>query len=122
MIDLKANAEYDFLTALAAKLDPEPNGERFDPAQAINLREAQRAVYESDKRFRVVIAGRRFGKTILAGVELLEAAWENPGCDVWYTVTTYKQAKRVAWRIFKKLIPRRLIATKHESAGHADPA
>src|SRR5262249_25097895 len=32
-------------------------------------------VYNSDKRFRVLVAGRRFGKTFLSIPELLRGAW-----------------------------------------------
>ena len=50
-------------------------------------------------RFRVVIAGRRFGKTHLAVRELCFHARE-PDKEVWYIAPTYKQAKMI---VFKKL-------------------
>jgi hypothetical protein len=50
----------------------------------------------------VLVAGRRFGETFLATVELCQAAW-NPGRLVWYVAPTYKQAKRIAWRPLKEL-------------------
>jgi hypothetical protein len=68
----------------------------------IELRGPQWDVFCCDKRFRALVAGRRFGKTYLALVELCQAAWE-PGSLAWYVAPTYKQAKRVAWRPLKKL-------------------
>jgi hypothetical protein len=36
-------------------------------------------------------------------------------CDVWYLGPTLKQSKRGAWRKFKNIVPRELIATRNES-------
>jgi hypothetical protein len=50
----------------------------------------------------VLVAGRRFGKTFLALVELCRAAW-GAGRTVWYVAPTYRQAKRIAWKQLKQL-------------------
>jgi hypothetical protein len=68
----------------------------------IELRGPQWEVFCCEKRFRALVAGRRFGKTYLALIELCQAAWE-PGHLAWYVAPTYKMAKRVAWRPLKKL-------------------
>jgi Terminase large subunit, T4likevirus-type, N-terminal len=68
----------------------------------IELRIPQCEVFRSERRFRVLVAGRRFGKTYLALVELCRAAWGR-GRTVWYVAPTYKQAKRVAWRPLKEM-------------------
>ena len=68
----------------------------------VSLRPAQMEVLTSNKRFRVLVAGRRFGKTHLALVELLRAAC-GPDRKVWYIAPSYKQAKRIAWDRLKKL-------------------
>ena len=47
--------------------------------QEISLRYAQGEVFNSDKRFRVLVAGRRFGKSYLSCIELLRGAIERPG-------------------------------------------
>jgi NAD-dependent oxidoreductase involved in siderophore biosynthesis len=44
----------------------------------IRLNLPQWTVFRSDARFRVLVAGRRFGKTYLALTELCQAAF-NPG-------------------------------------------
>ncbi len=59
-------------------------------------------VFRCPRRFRVLVAGRRFGKTQLALVELLRAAAE-PQRSVWYVAPTYRQAKRIAWNRLKEL-------------------
>jgi len=69
----------------------------------ISLRFRQVAVIASDKRFRVLVAGRRFGKTQVALVELLRAV-RRPGRVAWYVAPTYKQAKRVAWKRLKDMV------------------
>ena len=75
-----------------------------DPVTAIamSLRDAQSEVFRCDKRFRVLVAGRRFGKTHLAMVELLKAVWA-PGRLAWYVAPSYRQAKRIAWDRLKTL-------------------
>lgn len=68
----------------------------------IGLRPAQMEVFRSDRRFRVLVAGRRFGKTQLAMVEMLRAAC---GKDkrVWYVAPSYRQAKQIAWARLKEM-------------------
>ena len=66
----------------------------------ILLKPPQFDVFQSNARFRVLVAGRRFGKTYLAMTELCRAAWSS-GSLVWYVGPTYKQAKRIAWRPLK---------------------
>ena len=68
----------------------------------ILLKPPQSDVFQSNARFRVLVAGRRFGKTYLAMVELCRAAWSS-GSLVWYVGPTYKQAKRIAWRPLKEM-------------------
>jgi len=59
----------------------------------------QQQIVEATQRFKVVIAGRRFGKTHLSIRELCYHARE-PDKEVWYVAPTYKQAKMI---VFKKL-------------------
>src|SRR5579872_6439306 len=64
------------------------------------LKRPQWTVFRCSSRFRVLAAGRRFGKTFLALNELIRAAWV-PGGKAWYVAPTYRQAKRVAWKTLK---------------------
>ena len=68
----------------------------------IRLKAPQREVFLSPHRFRVLVAGRRFGKTYLANVELLRAA-SGRGRTAWYLAPTYRQGKRIAWNRLKEL-------------------
>src|SRR6202163_5131998 len=68
----------------------------------IKLKPPQWEVFNCASRFRILVAGRRFGKTYLAMVELCRAAWK-PGRLVWYVAPTYKQAKRIAWKPLKQM-------------------
>jgi hypothetical protein len=66
------------------------------------LKRPQWTVFRCAERFRVLAAGRRFGKTFLALTELIRAAWV-PGGKAWYVAPTYRQAKRVAWKALKSM-------------------
>jgi hypothetical protein len=66
------------------------------------LKPPQWNVFRCPERFRVLVAGRRFGKTYLALTELCQAAW-GQGRLAWYVAPTYKQAKRIAWKPLKEL-------------------
>jgi Terminase large subunit, T4likevirus-type, N-terminal len=67
----------------------------------IRLKPPQWTVFNSDSRFRILVAGRRFGKTYLAQVELCRSAWAS-GRLAWYVAPTYKQARRIAWNPLKQ--------------------
>lgn len=64
------------------------------------LSPAQKTIASDTHRFRVVIAGRRFGKTHLAIRELAFHAKE-PNKECWYVAPSYKMAKNIVWRKLK---------------------
>jgi len=64
------------------------------------LSPAQKTVSQDTTRFRVVVAGRRFGKTHLSIRELCWHARE-PNKEVWYIAPTYKMARQIVWRKLK---------------------
>jgi hypothetical protein len=79
------------------------------------LSNAQEVIAKDDHRFRVVVAGRRFGKTHLAIRELCYHA-RHPLREIWYVAPTYKQAKMIVWRKLKnKLQDLRWIRKSNES-------
>jgi len=61
---------------------------------------AQDNIFKDPHRFRVVVAGRRFGKTHLSITELCYHAKE-PDRDVVYCAPTYRQAKNIVWKKLK---------------------
>jgi hypothetical protein len=60
------------------------------------LNEAQKAVAESDKRFRVFVAGRRTGKTYLSVRELARFG-RHPNKKVMYVAPTYRMCRDIIW-------------------------
>lgn len=64
------------------------------------LSPAQQTITLNTSRWRVVIAGRRFGKTHLAIRELCYHA-RIPDKDVWYVAPSYKMAKQIVWKKLK---------------------
>jgi len=86
-----------------------------ESAGALTLRYAQGQVFSSRKRFRVLVAGRRFGKSYLSCIELLRGAIERPGETFFYAAPTYRMAKDIAWKVMKKLVPRAWIKSKNET-------
>ena len=69
---------------------------------SVVLKRSQGEVFRSTERFRVLVAGRRFGKTYLALTELCQAAWGTRRL-AWYVAPTYRQAKRIAWKPLKQM-------------------
>ena len=80
----------------------------------VNLRYAQGEVFNSEKRFRVLVAGRRFGKSYLSCIELLRGAINRPGEVYFYCAPTYRMAKDIAWKELKRLTPKTWIKAKNE--------
>lgn len=83
--------------------------------QSLTLRWAQGEVYTNRTRFRVLVAGRRFGKSYLSCLELLRGAIEKPGETFFYCAPTYRMAKDIAWKTLKKLVPQKWIKAKNET-------
>ena len=81
----------------------------------VALKPAQYEVFSSKKRFRVLVAGRRFGKSYLACIELLQKAAASPGETFFYCAPTYRMAKDIAWKVLKKIIPPVLVRSKNET-------
>jgi phage terminase large subunit len=66
----------------------------------MKLSKAQQLIAHDSHRFRVVVAGRRFGKTYLSIRELCYHARE-PNKEVWYVAPTYKMARQIVWKKLK---------------------
>lgn len=70
----------------------------------VALHRGQRGVFESDARFRVLVTGRRWGKTTLDRAEAL-CEFGTPGL-VWYLAPTYDMARELMWEALQTLVPR----------------
>lgn len=87
-------------------------GTHTDSLEDIKLSVPQADVWECRKRFKVLIAGRRLGKTVTMLLHCIEAATLRPYSKVWYVGPTYKQAKDIAWDLLKVLVPEAWLLRK----------
>jgi hypothetical protein len=82
----------------------------------MKLSDAQRTVAECDSRFRVLISGRRFGKTTLMIREMCKIAAKHPGAMIYYVSPSYRMSKAITWvQLVNKLYELRWIDTKNEA-------
>ena len=80
----------------------------------VKLHDKQREVFDDPHRFRIVAAGRRFGKSRLAAWLLLIEALKSESKDVFYVAPTFQQAKDIMWGVLKEL-GRDVIQSAHEN-------
>ena len=74
----------------------------------------RKEIINDQHRFKVVVAGRRWGKTHLAIMWLLsEEIMENN--SLWYIAPTYRQGKMIAWPVLKRLFRHHSEAKINES-------
>lgn len=81
----------------------------------LSLHPKQMEVYRSKARYRVVVAGRRWGKTALSRVLIIKNA-QKPKQKIWYVAPTYKMAKQIMWVDLMDAIPRKWIAKVNETS------
>jgi len=69
----------------------------------------QSKVHDSKARFRVLVCGRRWGKTTLAVQEMIMEAVNKPKSRIFYVSPTYRQSKMIAFKMIKDYLPEKLI-------------
>lgn len=79
----------------------------------VKLHETQYEVATDQTRFRIVCAGRRWGKSVLSRMVILRWAVTTPGL-YWIVSPTYKQSKQIHWNDFRKEVPREWVAKTNE--------
>jgi hypothetical protein len=89
--------------------------EKKAPNTSLKLHKGQKLVLHDPHRFRVIVAGRRWGKTQVSKIALITAAGSRKKQKVWYVATTYAQAKDVMWDDIKASVPRAWIRKIHET-------
>ena len=67
----------------------------------MNLTKLQQDIADDPHRFKVVVAGRRWGKTFLSVRQLCYYARE-PNKEVFYITSSYRAAKMIVWKPLKK--------------------
>lgn len=68
----------------------------------ITLTPAQKKIATNHSRFRVVNAGRRFGKTVLSVEEMVSCAVVKKDARIAYVAPTYQQARDISWDLLIK--------------------
>lgn len=94
----------------------------------IQLHDHQITIFQDPARFKVVAAGRRFGKSYLAAVTLFVEASKTQTTrsdgevidlaleEVYYVAPTFEQGKKILWPLIKEMGDG-LIASKYENTG-----
>jgi predicted phage terminase large subunit-like protein len=80
----------------------------------VELHPKQTEVFNDSHRFKVVAAGRRFGKSRLAAWTLIIEALKSTEKDVFYVAPTFQQAKDIMWSVLKEL-GHEVIKSVHEN-------
>ncbi len=79
----------------------------------VKLTEAQYQIATDNHRFRIICAGRRFGKSTLSRLIAYKWALEKPGL-YWIVSPTYTQSVQNHWLEMKKEIPLDWIASEYK--------
>lgn len=74
----------------------------------------QEKLHNDKHRYKVVVAGRRFGKSVFARHEVLYKAMFGETGLYWIVNPTYRQGKQIHWADLKKEIPYELVSYKNE--------
>jgi hypothetical protein len=82
---------------------------------SLKLHKHQKTVMSSKARFRVVVAGRRWGKTQVAKISLVKNAARKAKQIVWYVAPTYQQARDILWDDLKDSIPAAWVRKTNET-------
>lgn len=90
-------------------------GLRLKKPQKLILRKNQASIVRDTSRFKIVVCGRRFGKTRIGAIETLNTVQE-PNKSVAYVAPTNTQAKEVFWRLIKNVIPEDWKLQTYETA------
>lgn len=77
------------------------------------LHKKQYEVALDKTRFKVICAGRRGGKSVLARFIVLQWATERVG-TYWIVSPTYKQSKQIHWRELTSEVPKSWVSKKNE--------
>ena len=84
-------------------------------AVPLMLKPAAMEVFRDATRYKVIGAGRRWGKTRLSLAWLIHCAMVQPGSLAYYVSPTYRSSKTIAWAALKDLLPEAFVKAKHES-------
>lgn len=81
----------------------------------LQLHAGQRVIHESKARFKVVKAGKRYGKTLWSLFELCKRAGLSSNKTYFYISPTYSQSKKIAWHTLDWLLPHAFVKRSLET-------
>lgn len=82
---------------------------------SLRLHPGQAEVFKYRSRFKVVVAGRRWGKTQLSKTSIIAEARKGKKL-IWYVAPTYRMAKQIMWNELMDSIPKRWIRKSNETS------
>ena len=77
------------------------------------LHPGQSLVFHDPHRFKVLVCGRRWGKTAVCRNMIKWKAAKNPHQRIWYIAPTYRQAKEIMWKELIQDMPRDWVVRKN---------
>lgn len=80
----------------------------------LTVHKGQREVLNGARRFKVVVAGRRWGKTQCAKVSIVKAS-KVPNRLIWYVAPTYGMARSILWDELRDAFPKALVVSINET-------
>jgi hypothetical protein len=80
----------------------------------LKLHRGQREVFADHRRFKVTVAGRRWGKTQLSKQAICRRAC-LPKQIIWYVAPTYQMARGILWDELKDSLPRAWVRSVNET-------
>jgi hypothetical protein len=84
-------------------------------AESVYLHPGQMEVYTAPHRFKVVVAGRRWGKSQLAKTKIVKFSRVKNRL-IWYVAPSYRQAKQIMWPELLKVFPKKWIKKINETS------
>lgn len=81
----------------------------------LKMHKLQKEVARNKCRFRVIVAGRRWGKSQLSKISLIMNAASKPRQLVWYVAPTYQMARSIMWDDLKASVPRGWVVKINET-------
>ncbi|HGU9017528.1 TPA: phage terminase large subunit, partial [Escherichia coli] len=81
----------------------------------VQLHSGQMKVFQSPHRFKVVCAGRRWGKSRLSISTIIRAAAKEKKQRVWYVAPTYQMARQILWDDLQEVLPRKWVRKKNDT-------
>ncbi len=87
---------------------------RHKTVHRLSLHPGQCEVFNDKSRFKVVVAGRRWGKSNLAKTMIINEA-RVPKRKIWYIAPTYRMAKQIMWDDLLSSIPKAWVYKINET-------